>query len=272
MLRYCAVLILSSLLFNVGTPALAAGSAKKPVFSNNTVEKNFAAKVNDAIISKRDVDQVFKGNPNLTDNKQNRRAITDELVARELIIQAAKEKNLDKNSEVRDAIVASTHQILFAAGADDYLKENPIRDSAAREQYENWVKNYPKEEFKVRRILLKTQEEAERIASRIKEGKPFAELASQSLDTESAKNGGDIGWIAPMSPETAQQLSNLNVGKVSDPIEATNGWEVVEVMDKRPAHPPEYSQIKDRILNAMKQELLRRYVQELRTKANIIIP
>ncbi|CAK0755710.1 peptidyl-prolyl cis-trans isomerase C [Gammaproteobacteria bacterium] len=251
------VAILSSLLVAFGTPVLAA---------------DYAAKVDKEVISNRDVDQVFKGNPTLANNEQNRRAITEELVARELIIQAAKQKKLDREPEVKAAIVANTRQILFAAGADSFLKENPIRDSVLHEQYENWAKSFPKEEFKVRRILLKTQDEAERIASQAREGKSFADLALQSLDTESAKKGGDIGWIAPMSPQIAQELAKLTQGKVSDPIEVSNGWEVVEVTDKRPAHPPEFDQVKERLRAAMQQELLRRYVQELHSKANVVIP
>lgn len=271
MSRYRSIAILSVLLIAFGTP-FSNVNARKAVPKKDYSETSYAAKVNGEIISKKDVDQVFRGNPKLPDNQQNRRAIIDELVARELIIQAAKKKNLDRNDDIMDAITASTRQILFAAGADSYLKENPISDSVVRTQYDNWVKNFPKEEYKVRRILVKTQDEAERISSKIKDGKSFSDLALQSLDTESAKKGGEIGWVTPMLPQTAQQLSNLEIGKVSDPIEAPNGWEVVEVREKRPATPPEFAQVKDRFLAVMQQELLRRYVQDLRDKAQVIIP
>jgi len=264
-----STIILSAAILLCGTPLYAAKPAKG---TPPRAEGNYAAKVNGAIISKKDVDLVLKNNPTLTDNKQNRRAIVEELVARELVIQAAKEKRLEQNSDVKAAIESSERQILFAAGADSYLKEKPIRDFQVREQYDVWIKNFPKEEYKIRRILLKTQEEAERIVERIRDGKSFADLALQSLDADSAKKGGEIGWIAPMSPATAQQLANLKIGKASDPIEAPNGWEIVEVMEKRPSQPPEFDQIKDRFRAAMQQELLRRYVQELREKASIVFP
>lgn len=271
MQRYFKLLILPTLIF-ANNYVFAAPPAKKPAPAAQNTDKAFVAKVNEEVISKKELDQVFKNNPNLPDNKQNRQAIVEELVARELIIQSAREKKLDRNLDVREAINASTRQILFAVGADDYLKENPISDSMMREQYDLFVKNYPKEEYKVRHIILKTQDEAEKVIDKIKDGKSFNELARQSLDTESANNGGDIGWITPMVPQTAQQLANLKVGKVSDPIESPNGWEIVEVTDKRAARAPEYNKIKDRIAAAMKQELLRRYVQELRSKADIVIP
>jgi peptidyl-prolyl cis-trans isomerase C len=271
MSRYRNIAIFSALLITFGTP-FSSADARKAVPKKNYTETSYAAKVNGEIISKRDVDQVFRGNPKLPDNQQNRRAIIDELVARELIIQSAKKKNLDRNDEVMDAINASTRQILFAAGADSYLKENPISDSVIHTQYDNWVKNFPRDEYKVRRILVKTRDEAERITSKIRDGKSFSDLALQSLDTESAKKGGEIGWVTPMLPQTAQQLANLQIGKVSDPLEAPNGWEVVEVMEKRPATPPEFAQVKDRFSAAMQQELLRRYVQDLRDKAQVIIP
>jgi peptidyl-prolyl cis-trans isomerase C len=266
----CSVVILVGLLV-LGSPALAAHRAAKA--SPPSSATDYAAKVDGVTISNRDVDQFFKANPNVPDNEQNRRAITEELVARELVIQAAKKKNLDQDWEVKAALAAATRQILFAAGADRYLKDNPISDTAMREQYETWVKNFPKEEYKVRHIMVKTQYEADKIASQAKEGKSFADLALQSLDAESAKKGGEIGWVSPVAvlPQVGQQLPNLKMGKISDPIETPNGWDVLEVTDKRPAQPPEFDKVKNRIRAAMQQELLRRYVQELRREANVDI-
>jgi len=232
---------------------------------------DYAAKVDKVIISNREVEQVLKGNPNLPDDARSRRAITEELVAHELIVQAAKKKKLDQDQEVKEAIATATRQILFTAGADRYLKEHPIGDSQLHEEYDAWAKNFPKEEYRVRHVLLKTQEEAERVSADAKEGKPFADLALQSLDTESARKGGEIGWITPMSAQTVEQLSKLKTGQVSEPLEAVNGWDVVEVLEKRPAHPPEFDQVKTRLQAAMQQEMLRRYVVELQQKSTVEI-
>ena len=48
-------------------------------------------------------------------------------------------------------------------------------------------------------------------------------------------------------------------------------WEMVEVLEKRPAHPPEFDQVKTRLQAAMQQEMLRRYVVELQQKSTVEI-
>ncbi len=241
-------------------------------FGTSAFAADYAAKVGKEIISKKDVDQVLKNNPNATDNEQTRRQITEQLIVRELIIQAAKQKKLETNPQVKEAIAANTRQILFTAEVNRYLEANPLRDSMVRAQYDEWTKKYPKEEYKTRHILLKTKEDADQVASQLKDGKPFTELATQSLDTETAKKGGDLGWIAPMIPQEVELLSGLHVGQLSDPIETPNGWNLVEVMEKRPAQPPEFDKIKDRFRAAMQQELINHYVKELQEKIPVVIP
>ena len=141
-----------------------------------------------------------------------------------------------------------------------------------REQYDNFIKNYPKEEYKVRHIVVKTKEEADQIVEQIRDGKSFDDLATQSLETETAKKGGDMGWIAPLGSKDLDLLSNLKVGQVSEPVEVTGGWNIVQVTDKRPAHPPEFDKVKERFRGLMQQEVVRHYVQELREKTTVVIP
>ncbi len=251
------VVVCSCLLLGFGMPSVAA---------------DYAAKVGKETISEKDVDQFLKNIPNAVDNEQNRRQVTEELVAHELLIQAAKQQKLDTDPRVRAAIAANTRQILMIAEQDHYLKEHPIKDSMVREQYDAWVKNYPKEEYKVRRIIVKTRNEAVQIASQAKDGKSFDELVGQSIEAESAKKGGDIGWVTPMVPKEAELLANLKTGQISDPIEFASSWEVVQVTEKRAANAPEFDKVKDRFRGLMQQEVLRRYVQELREKTTVVIP
>lgn len=236
---------------------------------------DYAAKVNGTPITNRDVDQVFRSNPNLPrDNPQARRAVTEELIARELLVQSARRDKLDKDPEVRDAIAAATRQVLFTAAAERFLKRNPIRDGAVRERYDSMLKKLPKEEYRVRHIMVKTEAEANRIASQLKSGKKFADLASQSLDTESARKGGDAGWVSPVAvlPEVGAALPTLRIGQVSQPIETARAWVVLEVQEKRPAQPPSFEQAKERIRAGMQQEALRKYVQDLRAQAKLELP
>ncbi len=244
------------------------------VGSSSVLAAGYAAKVNDTTISKSEVDRVLSANSSLPDNDKARRAVVEELVARELLIQAAKKNKLDKDGDVRDAINAATKQILFSAAADRYLKDHPVNESDMRQHFDAMSKNMPKEEYKIRHIMVKTQQEAEKISSQYKNGKSFNDLVSQSQDTETARKGGEVGWASPIAvlPEIGKALPNLKSGQLSDPIQTGKGWFLVEVQDKRTAQPPTYEQVKEKLRAALQQDQLRKYVQELASKAKIDIP
>ena len=74
------------------------------------------------------------------------------------------------------------------------------------------------------------------LKARIKAGEDFAELAkSQSEDTASAVNGGDLGWVNPgtMVPEFEAQMNLLKPGEISGPFKTQFGWHIVQVLERR---------------------------------------
>jgi peptidyl-prolyl cis-trans isomerase SurA len=74
------------------------------------------------------------------------------------------------------------------------------------------------------------------IREQILGGDDFATIAlATSHDTESAADGGDLGWVMPGSfvPEFEQMLATLDVGELSQPFQTRFGWHIVEVTDRR---------------------------------------
>lgn len=125
------------------------------------------------------------------------------------------------------------------------------------------------EEVKARHILLELNEirdderarkQAARLRERILAGDDFAELARQhSDDPGSANQGGDLGW-APAeayNPAFAERLRQLEVGEVSEPFKSSNGWHIVEVLDRR-----KRDQTEERRRNRARQALARRKIEE----------
>ncbi|APZ44733.1 hypothetical protein BW247_14320 [Acidihalobacter ferrooxydans] len=97
----------------------------------------------------------------------------------------------------------------------------------------------------VRQILIKitpttssAQAEAklQRLRRAIEQGASFATLAqTNSDDTASAGNGGDLGWVDPgqMSPQFQHVMDNTPVGTVSKPFRTADGWHIIEVLGRR---------------------------------------
>ena len=231
-----------------------------------------AAKVNDATISDQEVDQILKSNPALAQNPQGRQFVINTLVNNELLYQKAKAQRLDNDAEVKTAIDAATRQILINAAIARYVRENPISDAAVRQRYNQLVQNMPKEEYRIRHIMVKTQDEADNLIKRLQRNKKaFATLAAQSLDTGTAGKGGELGWVAPnfLLPEIAAEVLKLKPGQIGGPIQTPQGWDVIEVMDQRAAKAPRFGEAKDQVRAQLQQEAIQKYLIELRNQAKV---
>lgn len=80
-----------------------------------------------------------------------------------------------------------------------------------------------------------TRDLAMRITKQVRAGTPFESLARQFSKAASAANGGDLGWVQAdqVSGPIGKALKTMNVGEVSDPIAADNGYYVVRLRDRR---------------------------------------
>ncbi|MBD3271562.1 MAG: hypothetical protein GF384_03370, partial [Elusimicrobia bacterium] len=116
------------------------------------------------------------------------------------------------------------------------------------------------------------------IEQKIKEGADFARLAREhSDDTESARNGGDLGFFVRgwMVPEFEQAAFNLRVGEVSDIVETEFGYHLIRCEEKKAAQPLELDAVQDElaayVFQQKAKEKFERWVKDLRAAANIQI-
>ena len=92
----------------------------------------------------------------------------------------------------------------------------------------------------VRPDELSTPEDALRrlrqLRVRIEGGDDFAELArAHSVDTMSAAEGGDLGWVNPgdLVPEFENVMNSLEPGATSQPFSSQFGFHIVQVLERR---------------------------------------
>jgi len=133
--------------------------------------------------------------------------------------------------------------------------------------------NVLRDEVHVRHILIKpseirseaaTEQLAERLYERIKNGEDFGELAkSFSEDPGSALNGGDLNWVDPNSlvPEFREQMANAAQGEVTRPFKTQYGWHVLEVLGRRATDSTEQAR-EQQAMNVLRN---RKYDEELQT-------
>ena len=85
-----------------------------------------------------------------------------------------------------------------------------------------------------RHILVKSQEECEKIKKSIEGGSDFAEMAKNHSLCPSGKEGGDLGEFSPgqMVPEFDRVVFKEEVGKVHGPIKTQFGYHLVEITSR----------------------------------------
>lgn len=125
-----------------------------------------------------------------------------------------------------------------------------------------------KEEVWARHILVDTEEEALDVLEQLNDGGDFHLLASEHSTDESNKdNGGDLGWFndSMMVEEFSKTAFSLDVGEISDPVQTSFGYHIIQVLGKRDTPLSDYE------LQQSKQEAFSKWLGEQReTNAEII--
>ncbi len=139
---------------------------------------------------------------------------------------------------------------------------------------------------RVRHILIKPNEirsldDAKSLANKIRTdvlaGEDFSSLAKTfSEDPSSARNGGELDWIAPGSlvPEFENVMNNIQIGKVSKPFLTQYGWHILEVLERREkdmGNEYKISQARNFLSKRRYEEELESWLREIRQEAYVDI-
>jgi peptidyl-prolyl cis-trans isomerase SurA len=101
-----------------------------------------------------------------------------------------------------------------------------------------------KPEFRVAEIFIPVEDpssegDAQRFAdtviTQLRAGAPFQVVASQFSQSQSALQGGELGWVQPnqLDPGVARVVAEMPVGAVSNPIKVPGGFAVITLQGKR---------------------------------------
>ena len=248
--------------------AETASSATDPVL----------AVVGDTLIKHSDYQaylQQISSMRQLTGSPEERMVIIDELVNRELIYQESLKLGLDKKPEVAREIANQRREFLVSAGIRAHMESVKISDEVLRKEYDTRVAAMTSKEYRARHILVKTEKEAKAIIGKLDKGTDFAKLAKdKSLDTGSAKNGGDLNWFEPaqMVKPFGDALKELEKGAYTkSPVQSQFGWHIIKLEDTREIKPPEFDKVKDNLRNILLNREIKVHLAELKANAKIEI-
>ncbi|MEW6331529.1 MAG: peptidylprolyl isomerase [Pseudomonadota bacterium] len=217
----------------------------------------------------------------LPDKDKEKQVVMDELIEKMLLAQHAISTKLDQEPEVSGLMKRVREEILVQAVKRKLLRDNPITEDDVKKRFEQEVEATHKTEYKVRHILVKEEAEAKDMLAQLEKGAKFDKLAKdKSIDTQSGKNGGELGWInqGMVVPEFFNAVMAMKKGTVSAaPVKSDFGWHLIKVEDTRPLKIPSFEEFmtdqraRANIHRKMQDDRIGGLVKELKDKAKITV-
>jgi peptidyl-prolyl cis-trans isomerase C len=275
-----SVLVASlSLMATAGVAADLSGAAKAPTERSGVLLPEVL--VNGVPISHEQV-QLFMqtllandGDQEKGDLESRHKAAIRELASQEAMAQLATSEGLEQDPEVEDVIARARREILSRVYIQHYFATNPVTDVMLKAGYEYNRSNGKIMEYKVRQILLSTREAAAKVMERMKKGEDFMSLTKLSRDPGGNTNGGYLsrdGWfrtdifVDPYFTDEVEEMAKKKGHVSSKPFRTRFGWHIIRVDEVRPlANPEPFEKLKPEVLEAMRQKLAQRKLNELIT-------
>ena len=145
-------------------------------------------------------------------------------------IESEGESYQDLREQVREEMIIQRVQ-RGRVGREVDITEQELNGFLATEG----VINQLSPELFVRQILVSNENQALELIQKINNGSDFAELAKSKSKSNSASQGGAMGWrnLGDMPSLFASALKNKKKGFVSEPLKAGSGFYILKLEDKR---------------------------------------
>lgn len=201
--------------------------------------------------------------------------ILQEIANREIIIQDAEKRGLDKSPDFLLRMNFVRKGLLSEMAVQDLMQREPVAEADLKAFYDKKLAEatLPKE-YKASHMLLKDKAGAEAMIKALDEGGDFAALAKEnSADKGSAVEGGDLGWFRKeeMAPPFGAALAKLEKDQYTqEPVETGFGWHVIRLDGVRDVAPVPFEKLKPTLEGALRNERLGKFLEDLRAKAEIV--
>jgi peptidyl-prolyl cis-trans isomerase C len=201
--------------------------------------------------------------------------IINKLISSELIYQEAQRMGLDKQADYIAQEELSRRELLVNTYLQDFIKKNPVSETAIKAEYDKLKTQMGDKEYKARHILVATETEAKDVIAQLGKGGNFDKIAKEkSTDPGSKDKSGDLGWFSPggmVKPFSDATVALKKGGVTQAPVQTQFGWHVIKLEDIRTAQPPAYDKVKDGIQKQLQQQKLEKALSDLRGKAKVVV-
>ena len=168
------------------------------------------------------------------------------LVDQELLLQEARARGIEQSDAVRYSLNALVRKQLAQRYQAEVLA--PQVEVTPEEVERTVVDMGFDRERLLARILVRQQQEVDRVLQALHEGEPFAELAQRFAvnDLFAPQGDGVVGWIGRTQAQRLaippQTFLALPVGQIAAPLPLAGGWQIYRFIEDRAADEAAYQE------------------------------
>jgi peptidyl-prolyl cis-trans isomerase C len=226
-------------------------------------QEKVLAMVNGQPITEAMLDEEAKSLPPyvrpILDTPSGRMQFLESLITRDLLMQEALRRGMDRREEVRERLNMARRSIILEALLREVTEKAPgLSDEALKKFYDANAENFQVgERVKVSHVLFKDRAKAEEIAKKVKNGMPFEEIIKIT-----AGEGGvaaDLGFIEKGKFDKAFEEAAFaaTAGQVTGPVKTVYGYHLIQVGEKRPAGAQPFEEVKGQIAADLREQAQR---------------
>lgn len=196
----------------------------------------------------------------------------DQVLNNKIIGDKATAAKLDADPEVTKMLDQAKDQIVRNLYVEREL-EKAVTQKELLKAYETMLEGFQRvDEVHARHILVKDEATAKEIIKKLDGGAKFEDLAKDSTDTQTAVNGGDLGFFSKdqMIPEFADAAFALKAGEYTKtPVKSQFGYHIIKSEEKRQRPEPQFETVKPQLDAQLRREKLSSMLESWQTEAAI---
>lgn len=266
------ILAICSLVFILG--ASGAMAADKPVLTvgSSTLDEK---EVLNLMATTTGGNEMMVGLMLAQSTLKDRVDLVNQMAHALLFAEAAKRRGLESRPDIAFQIKWQTMQILTQA----YFEQNSAKWDMSEKAVKNYYETHKNDFYQApashaRHILSQTEGDALNAALEVYKTKDFAKAASEySRDPNSAKNGGDLGWVEKgmMVAPVEAAIEGASIGSLVGPVKSDYGWHIIEVTERRPGKQLNFEESAEMVVQALQKHYFENELKELQEKFSVNI-
>ncbi|NVN89853.1 MAG: peptidylprolyl isomerase [Desulfuromonadales bacterium] len=242
-------------------------------------------KTTDFMLRSADLERLISGQAPETQKKfqndpEQRLNLVRQLLTQKAIVAKARKEGFDKKPDVKEQLSYVIDEFI----AREYLYKVVAATATTREEdLKKYFKEKGKtllipEQIRVRHIFFEVAKDlkpdernkvlsrAEATLQRLKKGEDFAKLAREvSEDTDSGKQGGELGTLSPgstSSEDFEKAAFSLKAGEMSAVVSSPYGYHIIRVDERTEKRAATFEESREYIRANLQREAERIKVQE----------